>query len=99
VIAHATWPSSRAEHWATLLRARAIENQAYVLGVNRCGSDPFLPYPGRSAIIDFRGQALAEAGDAEQVIAANADVAALKSYREQLPFLADAKRDLSKLYA
>ncbi|HWP40806.1 MAG TPA: nitrilase-related carbon-nitrogen hydrolase, partial [Tepidisphaeraceae bacterium] len=44
----ANWPLSRVEHWIALLRARAIENQAYVLGVNRCGRDPNLQYPGRS---------------------------------------------------
>jgi predicted amidohydrolase len=99
IVVIANRPSPRVEHWSTLLRARAIENQAYVLGVNRCGSDPFLPDPGRSAISDFRGQALAEAGDAELVIAADADVEALTSYRQQLPFLADAKRNLAKLYA
>jgi len=98
IVVIANWPSPRAEHWATLLRARAIENQAYVLGVNRCGNDPFLPYPGRSAIIDFRGQVLAEASDAEQVITTNADAAALLAYRRELPFLSDAKRDLSALY-
>jgi omega-amidase len=87
----ASWPSPRVEHWVTLLRARAIENQAYVLGVNRCGSDPFLPYPGRSLIVDFRGEVLADAGDRESVIAAPVDPAALDAYRAQLPFLADAR--------
>ncbi|NQU09406.1 carbon-nitrogen family hydrolase, partial [bacterium] len=55
----ANWPTPRVEHWLTLLRARAIENQAYVIGVNRCGRDPNNEYPGRSQIIDPRGEVLA----------------------------------------
>ncbi len=50
----ASWPAPRVEHWTSLLKARAIENQAYVLGVNRCGKDPFLAYPGKSVIFDPR---------------------------------------------
>jgi predicted amidohydrolase len=99
IVVIANWPSARVGHWTALLRARAIENQAYVLGVNRCGNDPFLPYPGRSTIIDFRGEVLAQAGDAEQVIFADADPSSLLAYRKELPFLADAKRDLGKLFA
>jgi predicted amidohydrolase len=99
IVVIANWPSPRVEHWTTLLRARAIENQAYVLGVNRCGADPFLPYPGRSTIVDFRGEVLTHAGDAEQIVAADADLPSLRTYRDRLPFLADAKRDLASLFA
>ena len=52
----ANWPEPREQHWAALLDARAIENQAYVLGVNRVGSDPNTAYAGRSRIIDPRGR-------------------------------------------
>jgi omega-amidase len=90
----ANWPSPRVEHWVTLLRARAIENQAYVLGVNRCGNDPYLPYPGRSVIVDYRGNVLADAGDVEGVIAADVDAAAQSAYRKELPFLDDMRDDL-----
>jgi len=90
----ANWPSPRVEHWITLLRARAIENQAYVLGVNRCGNDPYLPYPGRSLIVDYRGNVLADAGDAEGIIAADIDPAAQAAYRKELPFLDDMRDDL-----
>jgi len=99
LIVIANWPSYRVEHWRTLLRARAIENQAYVLGVNRCGNDPYLPYPGGSMIVDFRGHVLADAGDEEGVIQADADLAPLLAYRKELPFLADMKRDLSALFS
>jgi omega-amidase len=94
----ASWPSPRVEHWITLLRARAIENQCYVMGVNRCGNDPYLPYPGRSIIADFRGNVIADAGEREGVVRANMDFAALCAYRSELPFLADAKADLSSLF-
>jgi len=90
----ANWPSPRTEHWVTLLRARAIENQAYVLGVNRCGNDPYLPYPGRSLIVDYRGDVLADAGEGEGIIAADVDFATQAAYRKELPFLDDIRDDL-----
>src|SRR5438067_259340 len=52
----ACWPVMREHHWVTLLQAGAIDNQAYVVGVNRCGNDPKFAYPGRSMIIDPHGQ-------------------------------------------
>jgi len=90
----ANWPTPRVDHWVTLLRARAIENQAYVLGVNRCGNDPYLAYPGRSLIIDYRGDVLADAGDREGVIAHQIDAAGQAAYRKELPFLDDMRDDL-----
>ena len=90
----ANWPSPRVEHWVTLLRARAIENQAYVLGVNRCGNDPFLPYPGRSLIVDYKGEVLADAKDRETIISAETDAFAQLAYRRELPFLDDMREDL-----
>ena len=94
----ANWPTPRIDHWVTLLRARAIENQSYVMGVNRCGNDPYLPYPGRSLIVDYRGEVIAHAGERESIVSAEIDHASLWTYRRRLPFLADAKRDLSKLF-
>ena len=88
----ANWPASRVEHWATLLRARAIENQAYVIGVNRVGSDPNVPiYPGRSAVIGPDGATLAEAGAAAGFLTAEVDVEGLTLYRRSMPFLADRR--------
>jgi predicted amidohydrolase len=89
----ANWPTPRVEHWVTLLKARAIENQAYVVGVNRCGNDPNLPYPGQSMIIDPRGQVLIEAGDLECTISAEFDLQTLLDYREEFPFLSDMRED------
>jgi len=87
----ANWPAARVEHWVTLARARAIENQAYVFAVNRCGRDPKLPYPGRSLIVDPRGAVLAEAGDGPQVLTVTVDVEAVRRYRTELPFLRDMR--------
>ena len=98
MIVIASWPSPRVEHWITLLRARAIENQCYVMGVNRCGNDPYLPYPGRSIIVDFRGNVIVDAGERESIVRADADAGALAAYRKELPFLADAKTNLSSLF-
>jgi omega-amidase len=89
----ACWPAAREEHWRTLLRARAIENQCYVAAVNRCGRDPTgLTYSGRSQIIDPCGVLLAEAGGGETVIQADVDLPALRRYREQFPALRDMER-------
>lgn len=87
----ANWPSYREHHWTTLLAARAIENLAYVIGVNRCGADPKHPYPGRSQVIDPKGQVLADAGPHEGLITAPIDPAAVHTWRNQFPALSDMK--------
>ncbi len=86
-----SWPVARIGHWVTLLQARAIENQAYVAGVNRCGTDPRLSYNGRSLIVSPKGEVLADAGDGERVISAEVEVESLMAYRKELPFLADLR--------
>jgi predicted amidohydrolase len=88
----ASWPDKRIHHWVALLQARAIENQAYVIGVNRIGTDPYYSYSGRSLIVDSQGIVLADGGSAEGFISAQLDLASLQKYREGLPFLADMKR-------
>jgi predicted amidohydrolase len=87
----ASWPVARIQHWVTLLQARAIENQAYVAGVNRCGVDPHLRYNGRSLIVSPKGEILADAGNEESVMSAELDLEALLGYRKELPFLADMR--------
>jgi len=87
----ANFPDKRIHHWTRLLQARAIENQAYVLGVNRIGNDPFFNYNGRSLVIDPQGEILADAGRSEGVIQAELDMPTLRKYREGLPFLADMR--------
>jgi predicted amidohydrolase len=88
----ASWPDKRIHHWVALLQARAIENQAYVIGVNRIGKDPYYTYCGRSLIVDPQGTILADAGTVETFISANLDLPNLQKYREGLPFLADMNR-------
>ena len=87
----ANWPVARIDHWVTLLRARAIENQAYVIGVNRCGRDPELIYPGRSLVVDPHGAVLADAGDGEKVITTELDPVVVAQWREDFPALKDAR--------
>ena len=87
----ANWPSARAYAWRTLLRARAIENLAYCIGVNRVGVDGNqLPYSGDSAVLDFLGQAMADLGAQEQVVTVALDAAALNAFREKFPAWMDA---------
>lgn len=85
----ASWPEKRAEHWVKLLQARAIENQAYVAGVNRVGQDPYYNYSGRSMVVSPQGEIIAEAGAGEGVVTAELDIENLKHYRQGLPFLND----------
>ena len=87
----ANWPEKRILHWVRLLQARAIENQACVIGVNRIGSDPYYSYSGRSIIVDPQGEIVADAGEKEGLIQAKQDLADLRKYREGLPFLADLR--------
>jgi predicted amidohydrolase len=89
----ASWPHTRREHWRTLLRARAIENQAYVVGVNRVGSGGGLDYVGDSCIVDPMGEVLASAANIETVLSAEVDPALVAKVRADLPFMADRRDD------
>jgi omega-amidase len=89
----ANWPAARAEAWRTLLRARAIENQAYVVGVNRVGEDGRgVPYAGDSAAMDFLGRPLAEAGSMPAILSVQLAAAPLAAFRESFPAHLDADR-------
>jgi predicted amidohydrolase len=90
-IVPANWPAKRRHHWRSLLVARAIENQAYVLGCNRVGVGDGVAYAGDSCIIDPLGETLASAEDEEAVITAEVDAAIVRSTREHFPFLADRR--------
>jgi predicted amidohydrolase len=85
----ANWPQSRSAHWRALLQARAIENQAYVVGVNRVGRDPLIEYVGQSAIYNPRGELIAAADDVECVASATLDHKAVVDYRRKFPALSD----------
>jgi predicted amidohydrolase len=89
----ANWPAARADAWRQLLRARAIENQAYVVGVNRVGADGHgVAHAGDSAAIDFLGRTLAQAGDAPATVNVELERAPLEAYREKFPAHLDADR-------
>ena len=91
----ANWPETRKEAWRTLLQARAIENQCYVIGINRCGEDGNgHKYSGDSLISDHLGQLVADAGSTgtQASIQAVFCKEALSTFRKTLPFLADADR-------
>lgn len=85
----ANWPAKRESHWLTLLQARAIENQAYVVGVNRCGTDPYFVYSGRSVIVDPFGAILADLSGEEGVRGADLDLESLRKWRQGFPALPD----------
>ena len=87
----ASWPTPRGAAWSSLLVARAIENQCYVAGVNRVGTDPACEYCGGSVIIDPYGRTIATCADNTECEAtAEVDMVALEAFREKFPVLKDA---------
>lgn len=87
----ASWPAGRREAWKALLKARAIENQCYVIGVNRIGTDGYgLEYSGDSCVIDFRGELLLDAGDRKGRFDLALSYGELQDFRQKFPFLEDA---------
>jgi predicted amidohydrolase len=88
----ANWPEQRRDHWRVLLRARAIENLAYVVGVNRIGSGGGVDYVGDSAVIGPFGEELADGGGAgETVLFAQVEPAVVEKTRARYPFLVDRR--------
>lgn len=90
IIYSALWPKPRREVWRTLLRARAIENQAYVVGVNRIGAEPGLEYAGDSAVIDAYGRTVVDLENRESVAVAEMDMDALSLFRGRFNVAVDA---------
>lgn len=90
MICVASWPAARAEVWTTLLRARAIENVAYVIGVNRVGDDPTTNYNGGSVAFNYRGEALTKTSDRAIVLSAEIDSNAQQAFRRKFPVDRDA---------
>jgi len=87
----ANWPERRVHAWTTLLRARAIENQSYVIGVNRTGDDGNkIPYTGESMAVDPMGEILYHKNDEEDVFTVTLDRSHLEKTREKFPFWKDA---------
>lgn len=87
----ANWPVARHEAWQTLLKARAIENLAYVVGVNRTGTDGNgIGYGGGSLAIDFKGQVIADAGTNEKVMKVVLEKENIEAFKEKFPAHLDA---------
>ena len=83
----AQWPAERVTHWQTLLKARAIENQCFVLGANRCGRDDGLVFAGHSRVISPYGDLVASAGKRPATLLATIDFSLLIRTRKQIPCL------------
>ena len=100
LLACAQWPDKREGHWRSLVIARAIENQCFVLGTNRTGVAVIgrrkleLRFPGRSLIVSPLGEVLAEAGSEPGLTVADIDFAEARRYRRQIPAQKDERRDL-----
>ncbi len=82
----ANWPAQRQHVWEVLLKARAIENSCYCLGINRVGQDgKGVVYQGGSMGIDFKGDIMARAAASEEIVYLSLDACALQEYREKFP--------------
>ena len=92
IIYTANWPEARSFAWKSLLPARAIENQSYVTGCNRIGTDGTgKMYAGDSVVLDYKGRILSEAGAfVESVTIATLEYQKLHEFRDQFRFLDDA---------
>lgn len=89
----ANWPAARRTAWNTLLRARAIENLSYCLGVNRVGTDGAqVVYRGESVILDYIGEVIADAGERAGVARADLSAERLKRFRKKFPAHLDGDR-------
>ncbi|MBV1948355.1 carbon-nitrogen family hydrolase [Streptomyces sp. BV129] len=89
LVVSAGWPERRRAHWTLLARARAVENQAYVLACGTAGTHAGVPQAGHSIVVDPWGEVLAEAGADEEVLTVEFDPAKVAATREQFPALKD----------
>ena len=89
ITVQANWPQARQLHWEALLRARAIENQAYVAGVNCTGDQDTLHFAGGSLLISPKGDILAQGGEEEELVRGTIDLDFCKQWRKQFPALGD----------
>lgn len=93
----AEWPIQREDHWVTLLRARAIENQMFVVGANTAGKNENDVFNGHSMIIDPWGKTIAEAGSEPTIMYSDVDLDLVNSVREKMPVFKDRKPSVYKL--
>jgi Predicted amidohydrolase len=98
IIVAANWPQSRKEHWITLLKARAIENQCYILGVNRVGNGNNIYYSGNSMVVAPDGSILIEIEDEEKLLIYDIDIKESLDLRNVFPVKKDRKINIYKKY-
>lgn len=99
VFVPAAWPAQRLRHWELFITARAAENQIYVVGVNTTGTTPVDTYPGNSMTVDPNGTVISRANDAEQLVFADLDPAAVTTTRFHLPVEKDRRDALYRSLA
>jgi predicted amidohydrolase len=87
----AAWPRARVRHWTLLAHARAVEDQCVVIACNTAGTHAGTPMGGHSQVVDAKGEALAMAGEDEQVLSVDIDLAQVAEWREQFPVLRDRR--------
>lgn len=97
MIIPAEWPAVRLHHWRTLLQARAIENQCFVLGCNRVGSDGKNDFPGHSMVVDPSGNVLTEGDEDECIVRATLEMAQVAEVRTRVPVFRDRRPDLYRI--
>ncbi len=90
----AEWPSKRAAHWRTLIRARAIENQMFVVACNRVGESKGEHFGGESALINPWGETVVEGGAEEALLTAEIDLAVVDEVRARVPVFKDRRPDV-----
>ncbi|HDR72351.1 MAG TPA: carbon-nitrogen hydrolase family protein [Methanoculleus sp.] len=96
IIVPAAWPCRRAEHWEVFVRARALENQYFLAGINTIGTTPVDRYCGRSMVAGPAGEVLARAKEGEELIFADISSASIGEARARIPLHSDRRDDLYK---
>jgi predicted amidohydrolase len=91
VIVPAGWPAARLDHWLLLLRARAVENQLFVIGCNQVGTQEGVVLGGHSLVVDPWGRIVAEAGAEEEIVTVDIDLALVAKTRAEFPVLRDRR--------
>lgn len=94
MIIPAAWPERRVEHWRLLLRARAVENQLFVVGCNRVGSEGDIAFGGHSAVVDPWGQVLTDGQTSPGLYATTLDLDEVTRARQLFPFLQDRRKEV-----
>lgn len=94
LVVPAEWPHPRLDHWRTILKARAIENQLFVIAANRCGKQGMVRFCGNSMVVNPWGEVIAEAGEKEETITAEIDLGLVSKYRNEMPALKDRRQEV-----